>query len=130
MDQTEVLKAIHIPELQKNTGAAFLKTGRVTQDIAIVNAAALLVMEGTLCRRCRLAVGAVAPTPLRLENVEELVEGERIDPDLLNRVEEMVRQTVKPITDVRSTAEYRRTLSGVLIKRAIQQAQKSFNQCG
>jgi len=126
MEQTEVLKAIHIPEMKNGTGAAFFKVGRVTQDIAIVNAAALLVMKGKLCRKCRLAVGAVAPTPLRLEKVEKLVEGEHIDTDLLVRVEEMVQHSVKPITDVRSTAEYRRSLSGILVKRAIQQALSSI----
>ncbi|MBW1801527.1 MAG: xanthine dehydrogenase family protein subunit M [Deltaproteobacteria bacterium] len=126
MDRTEVLKSIHIPKMRNRTGAAFFKTGRVTQDIAIVNAAALLVMEGKLCRKCRLSVGAVAPTPLRLEKAEKLVEGEQIDPDLLDRVEDLVRETVKPITDVRSTADYRRALSGVLVKRAIQKTLSSL----
>ena len=117
-----MLKTIHIPKMRKGTGAAFMKIGRVSQDIAIVNAAALLVMEGKLCRKCRLAVGAVAPAPLGLEKIEKLVEGEQIVPDLLDRVEEMVQQSVEPITDVRSTAEYRRSVSGTLVKRAIQQA--------
>ncbi|MBW1869375.1 MAG: hypothetical protein JRI73_08790 [Deltaproteobacteria bacterium] len=97
----------------------FLKKGRVTQDIAIVNAAALLVMEGKVCRKCRLTVGAVAAVPLRLSEVEELVEGQEIAPDLLDRVGEMVEHAVSPITDVRSTEEYRRAMSGVLVKRAI-----------
>ena len=122
MGPTEVLKEIKIPEKEPGTGMAFLKTGRVAQDIAIVNAAACLVMDGKICRGCRLAIGAVAPVPLRLKNVEKVIEGEEIGPDLLGRVGKLVEQEVSPITDVRSTEEYRRTMSGVLIKRAIKQA--------
>lgn len=119
MDKTEVLTQIKVPEMAPDAGTVFLKKGRVTQDIAIVNAAALLVMEGKVCRKCRLTVGAVAAVPLRLTDVEELVEGQEIAPDLLDRVGEMVEHAVTPITDVRSTEEYRRAMSGVLIKRAI-----------
>lgn len=119
MERTEVLTLIKVPEMAPNSGTIFLKKGRVSQDIAIVNAAALLVMEGKVCRKCRLAVGAVAPVPLRLTDVEELVEGQELTPDLLDRVGEMVEDAVSPITDVRSTEEYRRSMSGVLVKRAI-----------
>ena len=119
MDKTEVLTEIKVPKMASDSGTVFLKKGRVAQDIAIVNAAALLVMEGKVCRKCRLAVGAVAAVPLRLSDVEELVEGQEIAPDLLDRVGEMVENAVSPITDVRSTEEYRRAMSGVLVKRAI-----------
>jgi carbon-monoxide dehydrogenase medium subunit len=122
MGPLEVLKTIHIPEPSGRTGMAFLKVGRTRQDLAIVNAAALLVMENGVCRKCRLVAGAVAPVPLRLKNVEEMVEGREIDADLLRHVGLAVEREVLPITDVRSTQEYRRTVSGVLIRRAIAQA--------
>jgi carbon-monoxide dehydrogenase medium subunit len=124
MDRTEILTQIKIPKAAPNSGTVFLKKGRVSQDIAVVNAAALLVMEGKMCRKCRLAVGAVAPVPLRLTKIEEMVEGREIDPEILDRVGEMVERAVSPITDVRSTEEWRRAMSGVLIKRAIQKAHK------
>ena len=126
MGPAEVLKSIKIPQKMDLTGMAFLKVGRVVQDLAIVNAAALLVMDHKICRKCRLAVGAVAPVPLRLKSVEKMIEGEEIGPELLDRVGEMVEQEVSPITDVRSTEEYRRSLSGVLVKRAIGQAADSI----
>ena len=125
MEPGEVLTQVHIPEKATHTGMAFLKVGRVAQDIAVVNAAALLVVDKKKCVQCRLAVGAVAPVPLRLRNVEKLIEGEEIGPELLDRVSQMVEQAVSPITDVRSTEEYRRIMSGVLIKRAILQAMGS-----
>ena len=119
MDGTEVLTQIKVPEMGPDSGSIFLKKGRVSQDISIVNAAASLSMDGKVCRKCRLAVGSVAPVPLRLPGVEAMVEGQEIDQELLDRVVEMVEDAVSPITDVRSTEEYRRAMSGVLVKRAI-----------
>ncbi len=127
MEAEEALTEIHMPEKANPTGMAFLKVGRVAQDIAVVNAAALVVMDKKKFRQCRLAVGAVAPVPLRLKKVEKLIEGEEIGPELLDRVGQMVEQEVSPITDVRSTEEYRRIMSGVLIKRAIQQALENMD---
>lgn len=127
LTEGEVLTEIRIPQGERQTGAAFMKLGRVAQDIAIVNAAALLVMEKKKCRKCRLAVGAVAPVPLRLRRVEETVEGEEIGPELLDRIGAMVEQEVSPITDVRSTEQYRKIMSGVLIKRAIVQAMETVH---
>jgi CO/xanthine dehydrogenase FAD-binding subunit len=126
LEPGEILTRIFLPPREKHSGMAFLKTGRVHQDIAVVNASALLVMEGGVCRKCRLAVGAVAPVPLRLKGIEKIMEGEEIHPALLERVGEMVEQEVSPITDVRSTEEYRRVLSGVLVKRAIRQAMENL----
>jgi carbon-monoxide dehydrogenase medium subunit len=70
----------------------------------------------------------VAPVPLRLPGVEKVVEGQEIDQELLDRVGEMVEDAVSPITDVRSTEEYRRAISGVLIKRAIKGVHEAI--CG
>ncbi|HDM10149.1 MAG: xanthine dehydrogenase family protein subunit M [Deltaproteobacteria bacterium] len=121
-EREEIMTRIVIPELPAKTGTAFLKIGRVSQDIAIANAAALVTMENGVCKHCRLAVGAVAPVPLRLKSIEEKVEGEKIDEGLLEEVRKMVCEAVNPISDVRSTAEYRREVSGVLVKRAIRDA--------
>jgi carbon-monoxide dehydrogenase medium subunit len=122
LDPTEVLTGISIPVRTPGISSAFLKLGRVSQDIAVVNAAAMVHMEKGVCRQCRLAVGAVAPVPLRLRKVEPMLEGRRVEPGLLEQVSKEVEQEVKPITDVRSTEAYRRVVSGVLIKRAIQRA--------
>jgi carbon-monoxide dehydrogenase small subunit len=79
-------------------------------------------MDNKKCKKCRLAVGAVAPVPVRLKKVEKTIEGEEIGPELLDHIVKMVEREVSPITDVRSTEDYRRIMSGVLVKRAIEQA--------
>lgn len=128
MDSTEILTQVRIPSLKKHTGMAFLKLGRVSTDIAVVNAAASVTMDGKACSICRLAVGAVAPVPLRLHSVEQMIEGKEPSAELLDAAAKMVEKEVKPITDVRSTAEYRRITSGVLVKRAIEQAVKGAEE--
>lgn len=122
---SEVLTQIRIPAQEARTGSAFVKVGRLSEDIAIVNAAALLVMDGQTCRKCRLAVGAAAPVPLRLRRAEALVEGRRIEGDLLEQVSAVAQDEVQPISDVRATEDYRRALSGVLVKRAVIDALKA-----
>ncbi len=124
IEAPEILTTIRIPPSSEVTNMAFLKLGRVSTDIAIVNAAVCLTMKKKVCVKCRVAVGAVAPVPLRLRSVEKVIEDQEISPELLNRVGKIVEEEVNPITDVRSTEEYRRTMSGVLVKRAIKEAIK------
>jgi CO/xanthine dehydrogenase FAD-binding subunit len=122
MDQAEILTEIKLPPVSVSSGMAFEKLGRISQDIAVVNAAAHMETDGQVCRRCRLAVGAVAPIPLRLMEAERLMAGETITQGLLERVSKTVEAEVRPITDVRATEAYRRVVSGVLVKRAVERA--------
>ena len=72
--------------------------------------------------QARIAVGAVAPTTIRLPKTEKLVAGKAINDQMLKEVQQSVSTEIKPINDVRSTAEYRRDVTGVLVKRVIEQA--------
>jgi carbon-monoxide dehydrogenase medium subunit len=116
----ELLTAVLLPAPRPGVRATFQKKGRVRMDIAIASASVLLVLEGGRCREARVAVGSLAPTPLRLSEVESLLEGEAITPALLAEVEAATRRAVRPITDIRASADYRRTLAGVLVKRAVE----------
>lgn len=124
----EILTKIFIPQKETHTGMAYLKQGRTAQDLAIASVAALIIMDGKVCRTCRLAAGSVAPVPLRLRQSERLVEGHRIEDDLLDELSMSVQREVRPITDVRSTEGYRRRVTGVLAKRAVVQALEGINQ--
>src|SRR6056297_2108606 len=121
----EILTRISLPQRVPNSGSAFIKLGRVTQDIAKVNVAAYVVIDETTCRICRLAAGAVAPTPLRLYKTEQLIQGQKITEKLLEDITEMIKEEISPISDIRSTEEYRKDVTATLIKRAILQAEKS-----
>jgi len=116
----EILTDVLIGSPEQNPKTLFLKKGRVKMDLAIASVAVLLETEGDRCLTARIAAGSVAPVPLRLSQVESLLEGARLSPKLLSDVQQLSSKSVSPITDVRSTKEYRRHIVGALIKRALE----------
>jgi carbon-monoxide dehydrogenase medium subunit len=82
--------------------------------------AMLVEIEGDRCRKARIAAGSVAPIPLRLSKVETLLEGNVISKDLVSKAQQLARDIVSPITDVRATEEYRRHIICVYVKRGLE----------
>jgi len=117
----EILNHILLATPQQDTKSIFLKKGRTRMDLAVASAAVLIRNDGKRFLKARVAVGSVAPTPLRLFAVENLLEGALFSQDLLNKAQRLASRSVSPITDIRSTAEYRRHLVGVLIRRALEE---------
>lgn len=117
-----LLAEIFIPPLPKGPSAwSFQKLGRVESDIALVNAAAGLgLSKDGRCLWARIAAGAVAPTPLRMQGVEKLLEGKPLDRALLEEACELVSREAKPVSDVRASALYRSEMIGVLVQRALE----------
>lgn len=119
----ELLRHIHIPPLPERTATIFLKAGRrQAMEISIVSVAARLTLDvdGTI-RTARLALGAVAPTPIRVVEAERLLVGEHLRPDLLAEVAASAQRAASPISDVRASAAYRLHLIGVMTQRALKQ---------
>jgi carbon-monoxide dehydrogenase medium subunit len=79
-------------------------------------------MAGELCRDIRIVLGAVAPTPLRARQAEQVVRGQAVDNDLITAAAQAAMAEARPISDVRGSAEYRREMVRVLTGRAITQA--------
>lgn len=117
---SEILTDILLEPSPKNVKAVFLKKGRVRMDLAIASLAMLVEMEGTRCLKVRIAAGSVAPVPLRLHNVERLLEGARLSRDLVAEAQSLASESLSPITDIRGTAEYRRHLAGVFVRRGLE----------
>ena len=101
--------------------AVFLKKSRVYMDLAQASVAVLVHADGAVCRQVRVAAGAVGPTPLRLTEVEQLVEGKPMTLELLEQVQASASRAIAPISDVRASEAYRRVIVGVFVKRALQQ---------
>jgi len=118
----EVLTEILLDKPAPNSRAIFIKKGRVRMDLAIASVAVLLEMDGDTrkCKKARVAAGSVAPVPLRLKKVEELLENAVISKEMLTEAQKIAMNSVSPITDIRSTAEYRRQIVDVYIKRAVE----------
>jgi CO/xanthine dehydrogenase FAD-binding subunit len=114
----EILTAIVLDQPRAGTKACFLKKGRVRMDLSLASLAMLLEMDGPTCLRARLAAGSVAPLPLRLRRAEALLEGQALTPERIAEARAVSEADVSPITDLRTSADYRRRMVGVFVKRA------------
>jgi carbon-monoxide dehydrogenase medium subunit len=92
-------------------------------DIAVVGAAAHLVLDpdGT-CTAARLAIGAVAPTVLLVEDAGAALVGSKFEAAALDAMSQAVCAACRPIADKRGTVEYRTAMAGVLARRVVQTA--------
>jgi carbon-monoxide dehydrogenase medium subunit len=120
----ELAVEVKLPPMENGACTAFARMTRTTLDLSKVNAAVRLDMSGKTCKEARVVMGAVAPTTLRLKKTEALLKGSAITEEVLAKVAATVPTEISPIDDVRSSAEYRRQVSGVLVKRVIEEACK------
>lgn len=125
LEAGELLVELVLPPPAPNSGAFFLRfIPRNEMDIAVVNAAASLQLDedGQTIRVARLAVGAVAPTPLLIGEAASVLIGAPATEETFARAAEAAQRAAQPISDMRGTKEQRRHLVGVLTRRALQGA--------
>jgi CO/xanthine dehydrogenase FAD-binding subunit len=118
----QMLTRIHMPAVPENTGSAFKKIARVVADISKACAAVKIVRERSIIRDCRIAFGSVAPTPVRAPKAEAALIGQPFSEELAEHAAQIASEEIRPITDVRSTQEYRTEVSGVMVRDALQLA--------
>lgn len=118
----EILTEIEIPNLPPRSGGVYLKHGIRRKDIATVAVGVVVTLDGEVCKDIKIALGAVAPTPIRVKKAEEVLRGQRVDEELMERAAQIASQQSRPIDDIRSSAEYRKKMIRVLVRQAIEQA--------
>ncbi len=119
----EMIKEIIVPKLNEKTKTAYMKLGlRNSMAISVASLALKMEMEGSLCKKARIGLGAVAPTPLRAYRTEERLTGKAIHSDVVEACGDEIQKEIKPITDIRASAEYRREMISVILKRLIRHA--------
>ena len=115
----EILVELFVPRPAAGTADAYLRLiPRTEMDIAVAGAAVQLTMEGDTCADARVAIGAVAPTPLEVADAAAGLIGSRLEDAALDRAADAARSVARPIDDVRGPADYRVQVVGVLVKRA------------
>jgi len=120
----EILSSINVPHLPAGSGVTYEKFQlRDASALAVVGVAARLTIADGVIATARLAVGAAAPTPVLIPEVAELLEGKPPGGAAFAEAAEIAAQEVKPITDLRGSAEYRRDLVRVLSARALTRAE-------
>jgi carbon-monoxide dehydrogenase medium subunit len=121
----ELVVEVIVPRAIPHTGCVYLKfLPRTADDYATVGVAAMVRLNPStgLCEECRLAMGCVAPTPVRAKEAEALVRGQRLTPELAREAGAAAQHVTDPIADARGSAEYKRAMAGVFTRRALEQA--------
>jgi CO/xanthine dehydrogenase FAD-binding subunit len=116
----EFLVTIRVPRPKPHTADAYLRlTPRSEMDIAVVGSAVSLTLDAHgVCTAARVALSAVAPTPVFVPDAAQALIGSRLDDEALSRAAAAASVTARPIDDKRGTIAYRRQIAGVLTKRA------------
>jgi carbon-monoxide dehydrogenase medium subunit len=121
----ELLVALTFPAPAKNSGAAFERfIPRNEMDIAVTNAAASVTLsaDGSKFESARVAIGAVAPTPLFVKAAGDALAGQPVSAETVDKAAKAASAAAKPITDMRGSAAQRTHLAGVLTRRVINTA--------
>lgn len=109
-----------------NVGASLQRLALTDGDaVAILNVVAVLKMSGKKCAEARIAVGGGLPAPVRLGAIEQELVGKSLDAALLESLAGKVAGLIEPVSDVRGSAQYRKQISGVLVRRAIEEAYRN-----
>jgi carbon-monoxide dehydrogenase medium subunit len=125
MESGEFLLAVKVPPSPANFGAHYLRfIPRNEMDIAVVGAGAAVALDDTKRKilSARIALGAVAPTPLFVEEAGAFLAGKEITPENIQEAAGIAQAAARPISDLRGTAEHRKHLCAVLTRRALEKA--------
>jgi carbon-monoxide dehydrogenase medium subunit len=118
----ELLVSLRLPPPAPRSGSAYLRfIPRNEMDIAVVGVGVHITMSNdrSTCAAARIALAAVAPTPLLVPEAGAALVGRPLDAGALDRAASLARAAARPISDMRGAADYRRHLVGVLTKRAL-----------
>ncbi|MFO1363962.1 MAG: xanthine dehydrogenase family protein subunit M [Burkholderiales bacterium] len=121
----ELVTEVVVPPPAPRTGKHYIKHGRrKAMELATVGVAVALTLERDACRDIRIALGAVAPTPIRARAAEAALRGRALDGGTIAAAARTAMGECRPISNVRGSAEYRREMVGVLVARAIERARE------
>jgi len=121
----EFLLAIKVPVVKENFGAHFLRfIPRDEMDIAVVGTGASVTLDKAKQKilSARIALGAVAPTPLFVEEAGTFLVGKEISEENIREAARIAQAAARPISDLRGTEEHRKHLCAVLTRRALEKA--------
>jgi len=103
-----------------HSGGCYIRhTPRRELDIAVVGVASQVTLANGVCAKARIALAAVAPTPVRAITAEAALEGKPLTPELIERAADLAAQGARPISDQRGSADFRRHLVRVLTRRTL-----------
>jgi carbon-monoxide dehydrogenase medium subunit len=118
----DVLTAVRVPKLAKGTGWSYQKFHRRAIDWAIVGVAAVLERDDGNVKQARIGLTNMGLTPLRASAVEAALQGVEATSDAFRSAAEQAPEGTSPPSDTNGSSEYRREMSKVLVRRALEEA--------
>lgn len=125
LEEGEFLVSLHFPTLPPNSGTFYKRfIPRNEMDIAVVGVGASVTLseDKTTFVSARIAVGAVAPTPLFVKEAGDALAGHSVSDETIQKAANIARDAARPISDMRGTADYRKHLTSVLTRRVLEGA--------
>jgi len=127
LQDNEFVTGISVPLPGGKSAGCFVKQKRYKgEDLAQSNTAILLTGDKT----CKVAFGSVAPTPVRAPKIEALLKGKEIEPELIQAACALIQEETSPISDMRSSREYREHMLEIMLRRGLQTVVSRLNYNG
>ena len=127
----ELLIEFVIPARPARSGGSYIRhTPRRELDIAVVGVASEITLNNGVCGKARIALAAVAPTPVRATAAEQALEGQPLNAQTIERAAALAVQAARPIDDQRGSADFRRHLVKVLTRRTLTVALERAGRSG
>jgi len=119
LKKNEIVSGVVISFPKKKHSGCYVKLGRYKgEDLAQASVAILCFSENVF----RISFGAVGPIPLRAKKIEDLINGNKLEDQLIEKAKKLVPEEISPITDIRSSEEYRTHMTKVMLERGIKTA--------
>ncbi len=118
----EILVEIKLPASPERYGTAFRKIARTSEDLAKVNCAVKVTSADGICSDIGIALGAVAPIPIRASKTEQVLRGRRINEETIEEAITKLSEDISPIDDCRSDISYRNQVSQTLVRLLLNKA--------
>lgn len=123
LEPHELITEIDVARSPSRFGIKYLRFSAGSDKPSVGSAAAIRLEEDRpVCRDCRIVLGCVAPTPLRVREAEEVLRGKEFRPEVVSEAAEVAARSCSPLGDLRGSEEYKRAVVKVLTRRAVQQA--------
>lgn len=124
LGEHDLLVAVEVPAKTAGQGMAYVKFVHPASRYAVIGVAAVLSVSGGTCTGASVAVGGLVPQPVRAASVEKVLVGQALSPDLIAKAAAQASKDLGPdiLGDLYASAEYRRAMAPVWVKRALMKA--------
>jgi len=124
LEPDEILTEIHLPPPVAHTGVVYMKFSTIEAGIKIVSTSTSIILDSDkqTCKDARIVMSAVAPVPFNARKAGELLIGKKINDDLIAEAAQLASEETNPTADVHASAEFRREIAKVLVRRAVKEA--------